>query len=132
MRNKIPNFRVYVYSRDTMFDVAKIDLVHQIIHYYDFDTIATTSFDDAVLLESTTFKDMNGSEVFDMDIITIDGIDWIVKKDRTAEEEHHKCLCGFHLQLVGTTVIDTVIDIDIERIRTGIRVRSIYERQEVI
>lgn len=102
----IPKFRAWHKELKMMYEVLAIDFFNKAVTVkFDKEHYRIYSFDDIILMQSTGMVDKNGVEIFEVDIVKVDGRKTeVVKFGKIIHEEDFGGFAiyqGFSLMLGG-------------------------------
>lgn len=140
----IPKFRVWDKELQTMLDVSLIDFKKRVLvgEHWKFGETNFMSFDEIELMQSTGLKDKNGKEIFEGDILEIQGIKMIVKfgsykyLETSKNNGHilgvlHDGL-GFYVECINAADPDNISPFEPETLKNSRIIGNIYENQELL
>ena len=138
----IPKFRAWLKGDKEMVDVDEIAFrtnwirVFYELNYYWF------KFDDVKLMQSTGFFDENGKEIFEGDVLEIQGIKMIVRFGSYNYIETSKSgnytlgiMCdglGFYVECINVADPDRISPFEPETLKESAVIGNIYENKDIL
>ena len=140
----IPKFRAWDKELQTMLDVSLIDFKKGALvgEHWEFGETNFMSFDEIKLMQSTELKDKNGKEIFEGDILEIQGIRMAVKfgSYKYLEPLNRGCQSfdvmydglGFYVKTFNTIALDDISPFEPETLKNSQIIGNIYENLELL
>ena len=147
-----PKFRAWISEADTMAnDLKGIDFENETVvlrklYYEDGFPVETEVFEveigNAILMQSTGFFDKNGKEIFEGDILEIQGIRMVVKfgNYRYIEifkrKDHASGIVydglGFYVECINAADPDRISPFEPETLKESAVIGNVYENAEMV
>lgn len=143
----IPKFRVWMKSLKWMCDVTNISLDSKFVDICQQGdteryTEMSVEFDEITLMQSTGLFDRNGKEIFEGDVLEIQGIKMIVKfgsykyLETSKNNGHilgilHDGL-GFYVECINVADLDRISPFEPETLKNSQIIGNIYENKELL
>ena len=149
-----PRYRAWIKTEKRMFlsdDILDIDyenkeIVTQQVYFEnglpDDRDIYCYDFDEIELMQSTGLKDMNGKDIFEGDVLEIQGIKMIVKFGsykylETSKNNGHLFGVlydglGFYVECTNAADPDTISPFEPETLKNSQIIGNIYENKELL
>lgn len=138
----IPRFRAWDDWRKRMSVVDRIYIDTKGVRLYDDFGEYWRDFSDVILMQSTGLKDKNGKEIFEGDILEIQGVVTVVKFGRYryleplnrgihAFDVMYDGL-GFYVKVLNTIAPDDISPFEPETLKDGEIIGNIYENTELL
>lgn len=100
------------------------------------------SFEDVILMQSTGVKDLNGIEIFEGDILELQGFRMVVKFGSYNYIEPSNSGCGamdymydglgFYVELINFVFLDDISPFEPETLKESVVIGNIYENPEFL
>lgn len=135
----IPKFRAWDKELQTMLDVSLIDFKKGVLvgEHWEFGETNFMNFDEIVLMQSTGLFDRSGKEIFEGDILEIQGIKMVVKfgSYRYLETSSGECQTlgvmydglGFYVECINAADPDRISPFEPETLKNSQIVGNIWE-----
>lgn len=138
----IPRFRAWLKGNKKMVDVDEIAFRTNWIHVFYELNYYWFKFDEAKLMQSTGLVDKNGKEIFEGDVLEIQGIKMIVKfgsykyLETSKNNGHilgilHDGL-GFYVECINATDPDNISPFEPETLKNSQIIGNVYENRELL
>lgn len=140
----IPKYRMWDKELQTMLDVSLIDFKKGVLvgEHWEFGETNFMNFDEIVLMQSTGLVDKNGKEIFEGDILEIQGIKMIVKFGsykylETSKNNGHQLGIlhdglGFYVECINVADPDRISPFEPETLKESAVIGNIYENPELL
>ncbi len=140
----IPKYRMWDKELQTMLDVSLIDFKKGVLvgEHWEFGETNFMNFDEIVLMQSTGLVDKNGKEIFEGDILEIQGIKMIVKFGsykylETSKNNGHLLGIlhdglGFYVECINVADPDRISPFEPETLKESAVIGNIYENPELL
>lgn len=140
----IPKFRAWDKELQTMLDVSLIDFKKGVLvgEHWEFGETNFMSFDEIVLMQSTGLKDKNGKEIFEGDILEIQGIRMVVKFGGYEYIESSKGNghtlgmvydgLGFYVECINVADPDRISPFEPETLKESTIIGNRFEKPELL
>ena len=140
----IPKFRAWDKELQTMLDVSLIDFKKGVLvgEHWEFGETNFMSFEEIVLMQSTGLVDKNDKEIFEGDILEIQGIKMIVKFGsykylETSKNNGHLLGIlhdglGFYVECINVADPDRTSPFEPETLKESAVIGNIYENPELL
>lgn len=121
--------KIYVKDKNKVYDTQFIDYKHKIVIFFDSETqrTYTRSFDEVEFMENTGFKDMNGKDIFDGDIIKQHKSCLRDKRKNFLVEKH-----DFDKRYTFSNLEEYYYDLDEDEVEFVEVIGNIYENKELL
>ena len=140
----IPKFRAWDKETQIMLDVPLIDYKKRglVGEHWEFGETNFISFDDANLMQSTGLKDKNGKEIFEGDVLEIQGLRMVVKfgSYRYLEPSNIGCQSfavvydglGFYVKTFNVIATDDISPFEPETLKESVVIGNRFENPEFL
>ena len=137
-----PKFRAWLKGNKKMVDVDEIAFCTNWIHVFYELNYYWFKFDDAKLMQSTGLIDKNGKEIFEGDVLEIQGIKMIVKFGsykylETSKNNGHVLGIlhdglGFYVECINAADPDNISPFEPETLKNSQIIGNVYENREIL
>ena len=136
----IPKFRAWDKTTSKLHVVNGIYCDNKKIHYIDDKRVRFVGFDNVIIMQSTGLKDKNGKEIFELDILEIQGIRMVVKfgnyryieilkrKDHALGTVYD----GLGFYIINAAGPDRIGPFEPETLKESVVIGNIYENAEMV
>ena len=138
----IPKYRAWLKEDKEMVDVEEIHFKNGELDFIGDAITWMCKSNDCVLMQSTSLKDKNDKEIFEEDVLEIQGIKMIVKLGsynyiETSKSGNHTlgvmCDClGFYVECLNVAAPDKISPFEPETLKAGEIIGNIYENPELL
>lgn len=139
-----PKFRAWDKELQTMLDVSLIDFKKSVLvgEHWKFGETNFINFDDVNLMQSTGLKDKNGKEIFEGDVLEIQGLRMVVKfgSYRYLEPSNMGCQSfavvydglGFYVKTFNVIAPDDISPFEPETLKESVVIGNEFENPELL
>ena len=140
----IPKFRAWDKKMQTMLDVSLIDFKKGVLvgEHWEFGETNFINFDEIELMQSTGLKDKNGKEIFEGDVLEIQGLRMVVKfgSYRYLEPSNMGCQSftvvydglGFYVKTFNVIAPDDISPFEPETLKESVVIGNEFENPELL
>lgn len=139
-----PKFRAWDKEIKMMIEISLIDFEMHVIRgtHWNFGETESIKFNDIELMQSTELKDKNGKEIFEGDVLEIQGIKIIVKfgsykyLETSKNNGHilgilHDGL-GFYVECINAADPDNISPFEPETLKNSQIIGNVFENRELL
>lgn len=137
-----PKFRAWDKTTSKLHVVNGIYCDNKKIHYIDDNRVRFVGFDNVIIMQSTGLKDKNGKEIFEGDVLEIQGIKMIVKfgSYKYLEPLNKGCQSfdvmydglGFYVKAFNTIALDDISPFEPETLKESVVIGNRFENPELL
>lgn len=137
-----PKFRAWLKNDKEMIDVPEIHFDNGQLDFIGDAITFMRTVDEIELMQSTGLKDKNGQEIFEGDVLEIQGIKMIVRFGsynyiETSKSDNHTLgiMCdglGFYVECLNIAAPDRISPFEPETLKAGEIIGNIYENKEFL
>ena len=140
----IPKLRAWDKETRTMIDISLIDFKKRELvgEHWKFGETNFMSFDEIELMKSTGLKDKNGKEIFEGDVLEIQGLRMVVKfgSYRYLEPSNMGCQSfavvydglGFYVKTFNVIAPDDISPFEPETLKESVVIGNEFENPELL
>ena len=140
----IPKYRVWDKELQTMLDVSLIDFLKGVLvgEHWEFGETNFMSFDEIVIMQSTGLFDKTNTEIFEGDILEIQGMKMIVrfgsyKYIEASKSGNHTIgiMCdglGFYVECLNVAAPDDISPFEPETLKESVVIGNIYKNPKLL
>ena len=138
----IPKYRAWLKNDKKMINVDEIHFYNGKLDFIGDAITFMRTVDEIELMQSTDLFDRNGKEIFEGDVLEIQGIKMIVRFGsynyiETSKSGNHTLgiMCdglGFYVECLNVAAPDKISPFEPETLKAGEIVGNIHENQEIL